>query len=94
MMVNSFISFRIPNINVFSYLAYLGDTFHHSHSTMPALESFNPLKPMVFAGIYPLESGRFLKLEEAVKKLTLTDRSVTSLRESSSFLGQGFRLGL
>lgn len=60
---------------------------------MPPLESFKPLKSMVFAGIYPLEHGGFLKLEESVRRLTLTDRSVTSQRESSTFLGQGFRLG-
>lgn len=48
---------------------------------------------MVFAGIYPLDPGGFTKLEEAIRRLTLTDRSVTSNRESSTFLGQGFRLG-
>ncbi|GAA6064307.1 hypothetical protein JCM10212_002739 [Sporobolomyces blumeae] len=73
--------------------AYLGDTFHHTHSPMPPLESFKPLKSMVFAGIYPLDPGGFTKLEEAIRRLTLTDRSVTSNRESSTFLGQGFRLG-
>lgn len=73
--------------------AYLGDTFHHTNSPMPPLESFQPLKSMVFAGVYPLEPGGFPKLEDAIKRLTLTDRSVTSNRESSSFLGQGFRLG-
>lgn len=73
--------------------AHLGDTFHHTNHPMPPLESFKPLKSMVFAGIYPAEPGGFPKLEEAVKRLTLTDRSVTSNRESSSFLGQGFRLG-
>jgi translation elongation factor EF-4 len=60
---------------------------------MPPLETFKPLKPMVFAGIYPLDPGGFSKLEDAIRRLTLTDRSVTVARESSSFLGQGFRLG-
>ncbi|ORY73253.1 hypothetical protein BCR35DRAFT_293843 [Leucosporidium creatinivorum] len=73
--------------------AHLGDTFHHTHAPMPPLESFEPLKSMVFAGCYPMEPGGFPKLEDAIKRLTLTDRSVTSNRESSSFLGQGFRLG-
>lgn len=73
--------------------AYLGDTFHHTNAPTPPLESFKPLKSMVFAGVYPLEPGGFPKLEDAIKRLTLTDRSVTSNRESSSFLGQGFRLG-
>ncbi|GAA6027916.1 hypothetical protein JCM8097_001780 [Rhodosporidiobolus ruineniae] len=73
--------------------AYLGDTFHLTAHPKPPLESFKPLKSMVFAGIYPLDPGGFGKLEEAIRRLTLTDRSVTSNRESSTFLGQGFRLG-
>ncbi|BGP06859.1 Translation factor guf1 mitochondrial [Rhodotorula toruloides] len=73
--------------------AFLGDTFHLTSHPTPPLESFKPLKSMVFSGIYPLDPGGFLKLEEAIRRLTLTDRSVTVNRESSSFLGQGFRLG-
>ncbi|GAA5965172.1 hypothetical protein JCM8115_005376 [Rhodotorula mucilaginosa] len=73
--------------------AFLGDTFHLTSAPMPPLETFKPLKPMVFAGIYPLDPGGFSKLEDAIRRLTLTDRSVTVARESSSFLGQGFRLG-
>ncbi|GAA5969758.1 hypothetical protein JCM11641_008033 [Rhodosporidiobolus odoratus] len=73
--------------------AFLGDTFHLTAHPTPPLESFKPLKSMVFAGIYPLDPGGFGKLEEGIRRLTLTDRSVTSNRESSTFLGQGFRLG-
>ncbi|POY76811.1 hypothetical protein BMF94_0063 [Rhodotorula taiwanensis] len=73
--------------------AFLGDTFHLTTAPMPPLETFKPLKPMVYAGIYPLDPGGFGKLEDAIRRLTLTDRSVTVNRESSSFLGQGFRLG-
>ncbi|GAA5828334.1 hypothetical protein JCM11251_006202 [Rhodosporidiobolus azoricus] len=73
--------------------AFLGDTFHLTAHPREPLESFKPLKSMVFAGIYPLDPGGFGKLEEAIRRLTLTDRSVTSNRESSTFLGQGFRLG-
>ncbi|SCZ93847.1 BZ3500_MvSof-1268-A1-R1_Chr6-3g08923 [Microbotryum saponariae] len=73
--------------------AFLGDTFHLTSHPKPALESFKPLKSMVFAGVYPVEPGGFPKLEDAIRRLTLTDRSVTSNRESSTFLGQGFRLG-
>jgi translation factor GUF1, mitochondrial len=63
----------------------------------------------VYAGIFPIDSNDFLKLEESIKRvyqlllgpidtnallqLTLTDRSVTVSRESSSALGQGCRLG-
>ncbi|SCV67452.1 BQ2448_5063 [Microbotryum intermedium] len=73
--------------------AFLGDTFHLTSHPKPALETFKPLKSMVFAGVYPVEPGGFPKLEDAIRRLTLTDRSVTSNRESSTFLGQGFRLG-
>jgi len=48
---------------------------------------------MVFAGIFPVDSNDFTKLEESIKRLTLTDRSVTIQRESSTALGQGCRLG-
>ncbi|KAG8763099.1 Translation factor guf1 mitochondrial [Ceratobasidium sp. 423] len=54
---------------------------------------FRPAKAMVFAGVYPVDSNEFPKLEESVKRLLLTDRSVTANRESSASLGQGIRLG-
>jgi len=47
----------------------------------------------VFAGVYPIDSSDFPKLEESINRLTLTDRSVTVQRESSTALGQGCRLG-
>jgi hypothetical protein len=51
------------------YAAFLGDTFHlTSHPTEP-LESFKPLKSMVFAGIYPLDPGGFGRLEEAIRRV-------------------------
>jgi len=43
--------------------------------------------------MYPVESNDFHKLEESIKRLMLTDRSVAIQRESSAALGQGFRLG-
>lgn len=51
------------------HAAYLGDTFHHTNAPMPPLESFKPLKSMVFAGIYPLDPGGFTKLEEAIRRV-------------------------
>lgn len=50
--------------------AHLGDTFHHTHAPMPPLESFEPLKSMVFAGCYPMEPGGFPKLEDAIKRVS------------------------
>ncbi|CAD6583124.1 MAG: Translation factor guf1 mitochondrial [Cyphobasidiales sp. Tagirdzhanova-0007] len=73
--------------------AFLGDTFHRSGFPTAALEDFKPQKPMVYAGLFPYESSQFIKLDESVRKLTLTDRSVSVQRESSAALGQGFRLG-
>ncbi|KAK0196836.1 P-loop containing nucleoside triphosphate hydrolase protein [Armillaria mellea] len=59
--------------------AHIGDTLHR-HA-------------MVYAGVFPVDSSDFPKLEESIKRLTLTDRSITIQRESSSALGQGCRLG-
>lgn len=48
---------------------------------------------MVYAGFYPTEPGQYLKLDESVHRLALTDRAVSVNRESSAALGQGLRLG-
>ncbi|KAN0066460.1 Translation factor guf1 mitochondrial [Thecaphora frezii] len=73
--------------------ALIGDTFHLAHEKVEPLEGFAPTVPMVFAGIFPVETTDFLKLEEAINRLALNDRSVTVQRESSMALGQGCRLG-
>ncbi|KAG6868828.1 Translation factor guf1 mitochondrial [Termitomyces sp. T159_Od127] len=73
--------------------AHIGDTLHRVGEPVDPLPGFQPAKAMVFAGIFPVESNDFPKLEESIKRLTLTDRSVTVQRESSSALGQGCRLG-
>ncbi|KAF8682633.1 Translation factor GUF1 -like protein, mitochondrial [Rhizoctonia solani] len=73
--------------------AHIGDTLHHAGEQVDPLPGFRPAKAMVFAGVYPVDSNEFPKLEESVKRLLLTDRSVTANRESSASLGQGIRLG-
>ncbi|EPQ31887.1 uncharacterized protein PFL1_00086 [Pseudozyma flocculosa PF-1] len=73
--------------------ALIGDTFHLAHEKVEPLEGFAPTVPMVYAGIFPVETTDFLKLEEAINRLALNDRSVTVQRESSMALGQGCRLG-
>ncbi|QRV85830.1 Elongation factor Tu GTP binding domain [Ceratobasidium sp. AG-Ba] len=73
--------------------AHIGDTLHHAGDSVEPLPGFRPAKAMVFAGVYPLDSNEFPKLEESIKRLLLTDRSVTANRESSASLGQGIRLG-
>ena len=57
------------------------------------MPGFRPAKAMVFAGVFPIDNADFPKLEESVRRLTLTDRSIAVQRESSSALGQGCRLG-
>ncbi|KAH9483887.1 Translation factor guf1 mitochondrial [Psilocybe cubensis] len=73
--------------------AHIGDTIHRVGETVEPMAGFQPTKAMVFAGVYPIDNSDFPKLEESINRLTLTDRSVTVQRESSSALGQGCRLG-
>ncbi|PPQ64103.1 hypothetical protein CVT24_008920 [Panaeolus cyanescens] len=73
--------------------AHIGDTIHRVGEAVEPMAGFQPAKAMVFAGVYPIENSDFPKLEESINRLTLTDRSVTVQRESSTALGQGCRLG-
>ncbi|KAJ9096389.1 hypothetical protein QFC21_005211 [Naganishia friedmannii] len=74
--------------------AHVGDTITNATTTnIEPLPGFKPMQSMVFAGVFPLDPQDFQKLEEAIGRLTLNDRSVTVQRESSAALGQGCRLG-
>ncbi|KAK0463837.1 P-loop containing nucleoside triphosphate hydrolase protein [Desarmillaria tabescens] len=73
--------------------AHIGDTLHRLGTPVEPMPGFKPSKAMVYAGVFPVDSNDFPKLEESIKRLTLTDRSITIQRESSSALGQGCRLG-
>ncbi|KAI0636399.1 GTP-binding protein lepa [Trametes polyzona] len=73
--------------------AHIGDTFYRVGHPVEPMPGFKPAKAMVYAGVYPVDSNDFLKLEESIKRLSLTDRSVEVTRETSSALGQGCRLG-
>ncbi|KAF9653072.1 GTP-binding protein lepa [Thelephora ganbajun] len=73
--------------------AHIGDTFYLAGQPVEPMPGFQQAKAMVFAGVYPVDSSDFIKLEESVRRLTLTDRSVTVQKESSTALGQGLRLG-
>ncbi|MBC7565641.1 MAG: elongation factor 4 [Pedobacter sp.] len=72
----------------------VGDTI--THKDKPSLEpikGFEEVKPMVFAGIYPVDTDEFEELREAMHKLQLNDASIVFEPESSAALGFGFRCG-
>ena len=72
----------------------VGDTITDDNN--PAediLSGYKPMKPMVYCGIYPIESNKYPNLKEAIEKLKLNDASLTFEPESSSTLGFGFRMG-
>jgi elongation factor 4 len=73
--------------------ARVGDTIYHYKKPVPALPGFKPAKPMVFAGIFPVDNSEFELLRDAIEKLTLNDASVTVEKKTSSALGMGFRCG-
>jgi GTP-binding protein LepA len=72
----------------------VGDTITHvDRPCSAAIEGFKNVKPMVFAGIYPIDSEDYEDLREAIEKLVLNDASLTFEPESSVALGFGFRCG-
>jgi len=72
----------------------VGDTITSSNNpTNEAIEGFEDVKPMVFAGIYPVVNDDFEELRAALEKLQLNDASLTYVAESSAALGFGFRCG-
>ena len=72
----------------------VGDTITHiKGGTTEAIQGFENVKPMVFAGIYPVENDDFEELRSAMEKLQLNDASLTFEPESSAALGFGFRCG-
>ena len=74
--------------------ARIGDTITDpSDPTAAAFPGFKEVKPMVFAGLYPVDSGDYDNLRDAVEKLRLNDASFTYVKESSLALGFGFRCG-
>ncbi|UOH84478.1 GTP-binding protein LepA [Cryptococcus neoformans] len=75
------------------FIAFIGDTICWADKLVEPLPGFKPMKAMVYAGVFPMDSADFPKLEESIERLTLNDRSVSVQRESSAALSQGFRLG-
>ncbi len=74
--------------------ARVGDTITDDARPCPAqLPGFKAVKPMVFAGMYPVDAADYQNLRDALGKLVLNDAAVTYEPESSSALGFGFRCG-
>jgi GTP-binding protein LepA len=74
--------------------AKVGDTITHLHCPAEApLPGFHEVKPMVFSGLYPIDSGDYDALRDAMEKLRLNDSSFSFEPENSLALGFGFRCG-
>ena len=74
--------------------AQIGDTITETHrATSQPFPGFKELKPMVFAGLYPVEGHQYPELRDALEKLRLNDASFHFEPETSSALGFGFRCG-
>jgi GTP-binding protein LepA len=73
--------------------ARIGDTIFLAKHPVKAFPGFKPAKPMVFAGIYPVDSEDFDLLRDAIEKLMLNDASITIEKKTSPALGLGFRCG-
>lgn len=72
----------------------VGDTISHVKGGSPdRIDGFQEVKPMVFAGVYPIDTDDYEDLRAAMEKLQLNDASLTYEPESSAALGFGFRCG-
>ncbi|MDZ4662513.1 MAG: translation elongation factor 4 [Pseudomonadota bacterium] len=72
----------------------VGDTITLTKTpSLIPLPGFQKIKPMVYSGIFPVDSSDFVNLQEALEKLTLNDSSLTYEKEKSIALGFGFRCG-
>jgi GTP-binding protein LepA len=87
------VGFVVANIKVVAD-AKIGDTVTETNRpTLEPFPGFKELKPMVFAGLYPVESHQYAELREALEKLRLNDASFFYEPETSAALGFGFRCG-
>jgi len=87
------IGFIITGIKVLSETK-VGDTICEANKPLQeALPGFKPSKPVVFCGLFPVDSSEYQKLKDGLAKLQLNDASFSFEPESSSALGLGFRCG-
>ena len=87
------VGFIIAGIKIVSD-AKVGDTITHLHRpTEKALPGYQVVKPMVFSGLYPIDSAEYDALRDALEKLRLNDAAFSFEPENSLALGFGFRCG-
>jgi GTP-binding protein LepA len=87
------VGFLVANVKKISD-AKIGDTITEvARPTLEAFPGFKELKPMVFAGLYPVEGHEYAELRDALEKLRLNDASFFYEPETSIALGFGFRCG-
>ena len=87
------VGYIIANIKVVADTK-IGDTItDHERPTASAFPGFQEIKPMVFAGLYPVEPNQYEGLRDALEKLRLNDSSFFYEPETSTALGFGFRCG-
>lgn len=71
----------------------VGDTIALAKNPGKLLPGYKPMKPMVFCGLYPIESNKYTDLRDALDKLKLNDAALSFEPETSTALGFGFRCG-
>jgi GTP-binding protein LepA len=86
------VGYLISGIKVASEV-HVGDTITNVLNPGAALKGFEKVKPMVFAGIYPVDTTEFEELRSSMEKLQLNDASLVWELETSAALGFGFRCG-
>ncbi|XP_012254953.1 translation factor GUF1 homolog, mitochondrial [Athalia rosae] len=73
--------------------AMVGDTLYLKSTPVQPLEGFQPARPMVYAGVYPMDQSQHGALRSAIEKLVLNDYAVSTAVDSSPALGLGWRIG-
>ncbi|WP_295723690.1 translation elongation factor 4 [uncultured Methanobrevibacter sp.] len=71
----------------------VGDTISKSGEEVESLPGYKEMKPMVYSGLYPIDSSKYNNLKEALQKLKLNDSALNFEPETSTALGFGFRCG-
>jgi GTP-binding protein LepA len=92
-MTTGDVGYIISGIKISSEVK-VGDTITHVRNPCDkAISGFEDVKPMVFAGLYPVDADEYEDLRISIEKLQLNDASLTFVPESSAALGFGFRCG-